>query len=62
MMSIKEFLWWIVTVVSGKPVDMERPNVDLHTMTKKELVAYGESIGVPLQMHMTKQKMIDKLT
>lgn len=63
MMTLKEFFYWIFTVVSGKPVDMDGPDpVDLQSMTKKELVAYGESVGVELKMSQTKTQMIEELS
>lgn len=57
----------IKTVLSGhiKIVEIlqkkETVSVDLESMTKKELIAYGESKGIKLDSRMNKNQMISEL-
>ena len=39
----------------------EKPNVDLRTMTKKQLEEHGRSLGIELDRKQNKKKLIETL-
>jgi len=56
MMSIKEFFYWLVTVVSGRPVDMERISV----VEENAEPGHQVEVGAPLDIFsgMTKAQLL----
>jgi len=47
---------------ADEEADEEEEGLDLEAMTKAELVAYGDTVGIALTMSMTKDQMIEDLT
>ena len=47
---------------AGDAPDMDGEEKDLDEMTKPELIAYAESIGVDVDSRDTKAKLIEKIT
>lgn len=46
----------------GQPLlEEEKPEVDLKSMTKKQLEEYGRSLGIELDRRHTKSKLIETL-
>ena len=45
----------------GLKQEEEKPNVDLRTMTKKQLEEHGRSLGVELDRKQNKKKLIETL-
>jgi hypothetical protein len=45
----------------GLKQEKEKPNVDLRTMTKKQLEEHGRSLGIELDRKQNKKKLIETL-
>ena len=61
---------WILNILKSifnneglvqKPMEKEKPKVDLRAMTKKQLDEYGRSLGIELDRRHNKKKLIETL-